>query len=84
MKDGLIRCGNEARLSALWEKGRAGEPLCIAFIGGSITQGARAEKEEYAYAALVLSGFRELFQLLNAAMSMLGSARRPHSLARPE
>lgn len=84
MKDGLIRCGNEARLSALWEKGRAGEPLCIAFIGGSITQGARAEKEEYAYAALVFKWFQRTFPTskcryvnagIGATTSQFGAAR---------
>lgn len=49
---GIMQVGNNARLKKAIEKAKAGEDVTIAFIGGSITQGAGAipiNKECYAY-----------------------------------
>lgn len=49
---GVIQTGNNARLKKAIEKAKAGEDVTIAFIGGSITQGAGAipiNNECYAY-----------------------------------
>lgn len=48
----LFHKGNNARIKKALSKARAGEPVTVAFIGGSITQGAGAvpiNKECYAY-----------------------------------
>ena len=48
----LVQAGNNVRIKKAIEKARAGEDVTIAFIGGSITQGAGAipiNKECYAY-----------------------------------
>lgn len=41
---GLVSLGNTARLQAVFEKARRGEPITIAAIGGSITAGGAATK----------------------------------------
>ena len=49
---GIMQVGNNARLKKAIEKAKAGEDVTIAFIGGSITQGAGAipiNSECYAY-----------------------------------
>ena len=42
---GLVSLGNTARLQAVFEKARRGEPITIAAIGGSITAGGAATKD---------------------------------------
>ena len=58
----LVQTGNNARLKKAIDKARRGEDVTIAFIGGSITQGAGAipiHTECYAYKTY--KGFCELF-----------------------
>ncbi|MBR6627656.1 MAG: SGNH/GDSL hydrolase family protein [Lachnospiraceae bacterium] len=52
IKNAIVQTGNNARLKKAINKARAGEEITIAFIGGSITQGAGAvpiNTECYAY-----------------------------------
>ena len=42
---GLVGLGNTARLQAVFEKARRGEPITVAAIGGSITAGGAATKD---------------------------------------
>ena len=42
---GLVSLGNTARLQAVLEKARRGEPITVAAIGGSITAGGAATKD---------------------------------------
>lgn len=42
LRKSLVQTGNNARLKAAIERGKRGEDITIAFIGGSITQGAGA------------------------------------------
>ena len=42
---GLVSLGNTARLQAVFEKARRGEPITVAAIGGSITAGGAATKD---------------------------------------
>lgn len=61
LKKSLVQTGNNARLKRAMEKARGGEDVTIAFIGGSITQGAGAipiNTECYAYKTF--KGFCEL------------------------
>ena len=58
----LLNCGNNARFKKAVQKAKNGEDVTIAFIGGSITQGAGAvpiNTECYAYKSFC--GFTELF-----------------------
>ena len=58
IKKSLIHMGNNARLKKAMEKAQKGEDVTIAFIGGSITQGAGAVPINTAcYAYLTFEGF---------------------------
>lgn len=58
IKKSLIQTGNNERLKRAMEKARSGEDVTIAFIGGSITQGAGAVPINTAcYAYLTFEGF---------------------------
>jgi lysophospholipase L1-like esterase len=57
----LMQAGNSARLQALFKKAARGEEVTLAFIGGSITQGAGATPlPENCYARKTYEGFLEL------------------------
>ncbi len=58
---GIMQMGNNARLKKAIDKARAGEDVTIAFIGGSITQGAGAIPiNTQCYAYKTFQGFCEL------------------------
>jgi lysophospholipase L1-like esterase len=46
----VLNEGDLSRLAAVMEKGKAGEPITVGVIGGSITQGSSASKYEDSYA----------------------------------
>lgn len=54
-------CINQFRLTRFFERAQKGDLLTIAFLGGSITQGALATAERYTYAARVYSWFAQTF-----------------------
>lgn len=58
---GIINVGNLARLKKVMIKANSGEAITIAFIGGSITQGAVASTAESCYAYRVFSWWRDMF-----------------------
>ena len=47
---GFINEGNDERMLACMAKGLKGEPLTVAFLGGSITQGSLSSTPELCYA----------------------------------
>lgn len=58
----LLSLGNTLRLKRAIEKAKRGEEVVIAYIGGSITQGAGAKPiDEKSYAYLSYRGFCDLF-----------------------
>ena len=58
----LVSGGDRARLARVMRKAKAGEKLCVACIGGSITQGAYAsDYDKTSYAALVRDWWIESF-----------------------
>lgn len=58
----LVSAGSSARLARVMKKAREGGRICVACIGGSITQGAYAsDYEKTCYAALVGDWWRETF-----------------------
>ena len=74
----LVSAGNTARLQHAFAKARRGEPVTVAVIGGSITQGARASKPENRYPNLVADWWRKSFPgakitLVNAGIGATGS-----------
>ncbi len=48
----LVSAGNAARLKAVVARSRAGEPVTLAFVGGSITEGYNASGADRSYARL--------------------------------
>ena len=70
--------GNKARLAKAFKKAQAGEPLTVAYLGGSITQGSSANSPETAYAGLTTDWFRKTFPnseitAVNAGIGATGS-----------
>ncbi len=57
----LVSTGNNARMKAAIAKARSGKPVSIAYIGGSITEGANASAEEHCWAYASFAAFRDLF-----------------------
>ncbi len=56
-----MNLGNNKRLKAVIERAQAGEEITIATIGGSITEGAGAQKYKECYAYQVYEGFRAAY-----------------------
>ncbi len=68
----LVSSGNNFRLKAAIAKARGGSDVNIAYIGGSITEGAGASVNGNCYASMSAASFRTLFThgtLINAGMS---------------
>ncbi len=57
----LVTLGDTARVQHVLAKARRGEPVSVAVIGGSITQGASATKVETRYGNLVAKWWQEHF-----------------------
>lgn len=61
MKKSLVSTGNNTRIKKAIEKARNGEPVTIAYIGGSITDGAMATPKELCYAYRSYEYFKKTF-----------------------
>lgn len=53
--------GNKARIAKVFKKALACEPITVAYLGGSITQGSAAGSVEAAYPGLTTAWFRSTF-----------------------
>ncbi len=60
-KDGMVNRGNWGRIKKVMDKASNGEPVNIAFLGGSITQGCNASVHEKCYAYLTYKWFEEKY-----------------------
>lgn len=76
--------GNPIKITEVLRRASTGEPVCIGFIGGSITQGAAATDDSGCYAALVYKWLKERFTAskvkyvnagIGATTSQFGAAR---------
>ncbi|MBR1470264.1 MAG: beta-glucosidase [Lachnospiraceae bacterium] len=61
LERGIVNYGAPAQMRAVMRRAEEGEPLCIAFLGGSITQGYHSTKHEYCYAKRVHAWWQEKF-----------------------
>lgn len=61
LRDAQMSLGNSLRLKRVIERAQAGETVTVAFIGGSITEGAGASQYQECYAYRVFQGFKERF-----------------------
>lgn len=59
---GISNTGNTFRIRQLMQRARRGEPVTVAFLGGSITQGSLASRPQNCYAARVTAWLRKTFQ----------------------
>jgi len=57
----MVMKGNPYRLQNVMKRALDGEPVTLAYLGGSITKGAAATSEESCYAALTTQWWRETF-----------------------
>jgi len=74
----VVRDGDPARLEHVFSKGLRGEPLTVAVIGGSITEGARATCREKQWGYVLTEWFRRVFPkskvtYVNAGIGATGS-----------
>lgn len=60
-ESGMVNIGDFARLKRAFAKAESKSPVCVGFIGGSITQGARSSTPETCYAYLVYLWWKEKF-----------------------
>lgn len=73
----VLSSGNSARLKNAFNKAKSGKKITVAFIGGSITEGTGADKNN-CYSALVANWFRKTFKsadinYVNAGIGTAGS-----------
>lgn len=74
----IVRSGNSARLAAVMQKAQRGEPVTIATIGGSVTQGCAASDPTNSYPARVARWWETAFptakiRLVNAGIGATDS-----------
>lgn len=76
-ENGVLSTGNNARIKNVIQKARAGEDVTLAYIGGSITEGALASPNAKCYAQVSATAFAEKYgtdggsnvHFVNAGMS---------------
>lgn len=61
LKRSLVAPGDPARILRILSKAERGEPITVAVIGGSITQGAAASDADHTYGSRVAQWWREQF-----------------------
>jgi len=65
--------GNTARLKAVMNRAATGEAVIVMSIGGSITEGAKAEGREYCYASLTADWWKAHFENVIAKNAGIGA-----------
>lgn len=75
----VLSTGSNGRLEKVLERMRGGEKVSVAFIGGSVTEGALADTYEESYADRFAAGLRETYPdmeltYINAGLSGTGSS----------
>lgn len=65
IKNSLINKGDISRITEVFKKAKNGQDIKVAFLGGSITQGCNASKQEECYASRTYLWFRNTFNNVN-------------------
>lgn len=68
----LVSSGDLSRLRGVIQKAERGEPITLGFIGGSITEGAKATIPEHRYVNLTASWWKETFPKANITVVNAG------------
>ena len=82
----IVNNGDHHRLIRVMEKARQGGEVCVAFLGGSITEGYSSSRHENCYAARIFKWWQQSFpqakmRYVNAGIGGTGS---DYSTARAE
>lgn len=75
----VVNYGDDARIKAVLAKAAAGQPITVAAIGGSVTQGAWCTEPQYCYVGRVFGWWQATFPqskmtLINAGIGQTDSA----------
>ncbi|MDI9218334.1 SGNH/GDSL hydrolase family protein [Clostridium tertium] len=65
IKNSLVSKGDTLRLAKVLMKAGSGQDITVAFLGGSITQGCNATKQEDCYASRTYLWFKDTFSNIN-------------------
>ena len=65
IKNSLINKGDISRIAEVFQKAKNGQDITIAFLGGSITQGCNASKQEDCYVSRTYLWFKNIFNNIN-------------------
>lgn len=60
-KDGIAFHGNTERIAKVLKKAESGQPVTLAYLGGSITQGSLSSTPDTCYAAMTTKWWREQY-----------------------
>lgn len=87
LRRSLVSMGDNARLLRVLDRARRGRPIVVGVIGGSITAGAGASREEFRYGNRVARWWRETFPgapitFVNAGIGATGSDIGAHRVRR--
>ena len=78
IKNSIVSKGYISRIVQVMNKAKNGQDICVAFLGGSITQGCNATKFEECYASRTYKWFKDTFnnvnvEYVNAGVGATGS-----------
>lgn len=78
IKNSLVSKGDISRIAEVLKKAQSGQDIIVAFLGGSITQGCNATKQDDCYANRTYSWFKDTFsninvEFINAGVGATGS-----------
>ena len=78
IKNSIVSKGDISRIVQVMNKAKNGQDICVAFLGGSITQGCNATKFEECYASRTYKWFKDTFnnvnvEYVNAGVGATGS-----------
>ena len=80
MKSSILNKGNQARIAKVLKKAKNGNDITVVTLGGSITSGAWATKEENKYAVRVKNWFVERFPNITVNFQNAGISATPSSV----
>ena len=87
IKNSLVSKGDVSRLTEVLKKAQSGQDITVAFLGGSITQGCNATRQENCYASRAYLWFKDTFSnininFINAGVGATGSIIGVHRVQR--
>lgn len=81
---GVVNRGNWHAIQQVFEKADRGESVTIGFLGGSITQGSLASRQENCYASMVYDWWRQRFPNARFINAGIGGTTSQFGVARVE